>query len=189
MKSSSAPSTKSAGSTKAPTSAASNYAPSVPITVYRELAAELQAIKSLLDTTNQRNQQLTQENQLLRQEMERVVGQALQLQQVLQLGMPATPPHPAQADAEQVAQQIRAGQFFSPPAPVEPQPPTPPVLDDPTLLSNQLFTEEPSAPRRVESAKAPRDLGNFWLTVLVILIIITAFGAGFILVRPYLKNR
>ena len=46
-----------------------NYPPSVPLYVYRELTAELQAIQSKLDVVTNHNQKLAQENQQLRQEI------------------------------------------------------------------------------------------------------------------------
>ncbi len=45
------------------------YSPSVPISVYRELAAELQAAEALLDSLNAQNQHLAKHNQKLRQEI------------------------------------------------------------------------------------------------------------------------
>jgi len=56
---------------------------SVPISVYRELAAELQTAEAMLDSLNAQNQQLVQQNQHLRQEIEKVVQSALHMQQVV----------------------------------------------------------------------------------------------------------
>ena len=62
---------------KAPT----NYAPSVPMSVYRELAAELRTNKAVIDSLNSRNQQLIQQNQFLKQEIHNVVQATLNLGQ------------------------------------------------------------------------------------------------------------
>jgi len=45
------------------------YSPSVPLSVYRELAAELQAAEAMLDSCNAQNQHLAKQNQQLRQEI------------------------------------------------------------------------------------------------------------------------
>ncbi|MEL6813905.1 MAG: hypothetical protein AAFP03_03710 [Cyanobacteria bacterium J06598_3] len=61
--------------------APTNYAPSVPMSVYRELAAELRANKAVIDSLNSRNQQLVQQNQFLKQEIHNVVQATLNLGQ------------------------------------------------------------------------------------------------------------
>ncbi|NET39889.1 MAG: hypothetical protein F6K19_49375 [Cyanothece sp. SIO1E1] len=89
-----------------PKSAVPNsYAPAVPISVYRELAEELQATKSMLESVNGQNQQLAKQNQQLRQEIEKVVQSALQLRQMADANQfagttwnapPVAPPKPTQ---------------------------------------------------------------------------------------------
>ncbi len=51
------------------------------MTVYRELAAELRANKAVIDSLNSRNQQLLNQNQMLRQEIHNVVQATLSLGQ------------------------------------------------------------------------------------------------------------
>ncbi|NJM99756.1 MAG: hypothetical protein HC800_23785, partial [Phormidesmis sp. RL_2_1] len=65
----------------AESSASANYSPSVPMSVYRELAAELRANKAVIDSLNSRNQQLLQQNQFLKQEIHNVVQATLSLGQ------------------------------------------------------------------------------------------------------------
>ncbi|MEM9090158.1 MAG: hypothetical protein AAGC93_15585 [Cyanobacteria bacterium P01_F01_bin.53] len=62
---------------KAPT----NYSPSVPMSVYRELAAELRTNKAVIDSLNSCNQQLIEQNQFLKQEIHNVVQATLNLGQ------------------------------------------------------------------------------------------------------------
>lgn len=62
-------------------SAPTHYAPSVPMSVYRELAAELRANKAVIDSLNSRNQQLLSQNQRLKQEIHNVVQATLSLGQ------------------------------------------------------------------------------------------------------------
>ena len=60
-----------------------NYSPSVPISVYREATAELQAAQIKLESLKVHNEQLMQQNQKLRIEIEKVVNSAMQLQEAL----------------------------------------------------------------------------------------------------------
>ena len=75
-----------------------SYSPSVPISLYREVTAELQAAQAMLDSLKTHNQQLVQQNQQLRREVETVVQVSQQLQQVVnsaqsvtQTGIPQMP--------------------------------------------------------------------------------------------------
>ena len=74
-----------------PRSAPTNYAPSVPMSVYRELASELRANKAVIDSLNSRNQQLLQQNQYLKQEIHNVVQAALSLGQAAGVARQAPP--------------------------------------------------------------------------------------------------
>ncbi len=73
--------------------------PSVPLTVYRELAAELQATQAMLDSLHAQNQQLSQENQSLSyqnqqllSEVHNVVHSVFTLRQVADTLEPSNPP-------------------------------------------------------------------------------------------------
>jgi cobalamin biosynthesis Mg chelatase CobN len=169
-------------------SASGNYAPSVPISVYRELAAELQATKTMLESVNTQNQQLQQENQVLRQEMESLVQHAVKLQHVLHPGIAATP-SPAQINATHLASQIRTGQFSDRPSTTAN--PSPAFSEAPHSdeLSDELFTEQAEISQPKSDRHPPKDLSSFWMTLVVVVIVITAFGAGFLVVRPWLSNR
>jgi hypothetical protein len=178
---------------------ATGYAPSVPISVYRELAAELQATKTLLDSLNNQNQQLTQQNQQLRQELERVVQAALNSQQVansLQVpGWGAPPPpapshaHPSahpEVQAESIRPVPRTQRMGRSNPKSEPKPAKRP--SEPQILSEERFTEQPELnPRIQRQGTTAKEMGGFWLTLLIAAIVITAFGAGFMVVRPLLS--
>ncbi len=172
-----------------PVTATGSVAPSpntirtVPISVYKELAAELQASRAMLDSLNAQNQQLLQQNQRFRQEIERLVQVCGSLQQVAGLPQPtwvtptqappsrtpSTPPNP---------QAVR-----STPPEVAPFVPHPPESPQP------LFTEQTEIqPQPTAQASAAREMGGFWLWVTMFVIIITAFGAGFLVMRPLLPN-
>jgi len=174
---------------------ASGYAPSVPISVYRELAAELQATKTLLDSLNNQNQQLTQQNQQLRQELERVVQAALNSRQVADsLKIPGWGKSPAhahpsahpEAQVEPMRPVPRTQRTGRSTPQGEPKPAKRPP--EPPILSDELFTEQPAVhPRSQRQETTAKEMGGFWLTLLITAIVITAFGAGFMVVRPLLS--
>ena len=68
-----------------------NYPSSVPLCVYRELTAELQAVQSKLDVVTNHNQKLVQENQQLRQEITKVIQSCLELQKFVNTPSPSSP--------------------------------------------------------------------------------------------------
>jgi hypothetical protein len=139
-----------------------NGTPSVPMSVYKELAAELQATRAMVDSLNQKNQQLQQQNQTIRQEVERVVQASFNLQQIVEFTNPVV------AAAEPFARST--------------------ALDP--LLSNQWHTEEPSRPYKIpKEPKQPRDLGNFGVALTILVVVLTAFGLGFVAVKQLLPSR
>lgn len=173
------------------------HAPTVPISVYRELAAELQATKAMLDSLNTQNQQVVRQNHLLRQEIERLIQSALNLQQISASYQPGTPPAElARLNADAVADQLRPSRPARRPRPAEspnaqPNPalPNQPAIA-PDFLSNDLFTEQDGTHRLSRDAHKPsRDLSTIWLWLVVLAIIVTAFGAGFMMVKPLLPKR
>jgi len=167
----------------------SGATPTVPLKVYRELSAELQATKAMLDSQNGQNQQLLQQNQQLRQEIERLVQSALNLQQIV-TASPVNrdaPTEAARLNAEALAAQIRpsrAGMGDRPPSAAAPSPQS--FFSDPDL--KPTHTEEPGISPRTSRAATPRDLNGIWLWLTVIAIIATAFAAGFVLVKPLLPS-
>lgn len=291
-----------------PQPAQSNYAPSVPMSVYRELAAELRANRAVIDSLNSRNQQLLQQNQLLKQEIHNVVQATLHLGQYAGVARPANsagfmpergeeaaaviasetlaklarkealrsaeefpeeatvgmPPH-SMADLSHASpfskfgeEQAQAGPAAFggstvtsiPPrnrlpkpipdkkASLQPShkvglPPTPPAdfpqpkgpqratqkgrPSTPSAAGRQmlpkrsgpasakplavpgagiqaprqkLFTEQPSGFRSsVLDREENKEIGGIWLVLSIILIIVTAFGAGFLIMKPLLNDR
>lgn len=263
-------------------SAPTNYAPSVPMSVYRELAAELRANKAVIDSLNSRNQQLIQQNQKLKKEIHNVVQATLNLGQFAGVARPAgqdSVPNAigpdtlaklvrAQGEANKTAGNIPIAEpdainyDISPQRQPAPQPPQnrqqqgmPPVrpqqhaprqqsqqrrpqpiqsgtrLSAPTNVpapkrtakpaSMQVKTNRPPAPPRQAAPKkridvaiatkaAPaklfteqtgeyrssvldspdeKEIGGIWLALSIILIIVTAFGAGFLIMKPLLNDR
>ncbi|NEQ49125.1 MAG: hypothetical protein F6K11_03195 [Leptolyngbya sp. SIO3F4] len=189
------PSYKS-GSGRNPIRADSNYSPSVPVSVYRELAAELQATKAMVDSLSAQNNHLTRQNHLLRQDIHQMV------QVALQLGHQAGVAHPAEAEMSFAA---------APPLDLQPHPQTDwqarqpealeeeeeeiqplPALQRPKAKAalSKVFTEQSGDNRRYSlESSTGGSLSTLWLIVSIAIIILTAFGAGFLIMRPLISDR
>jgi hypothetical protein len=145
----------------------------------------------MVDALNQKNHQLDRENQVLRQEMYRVVQSVMTLQPWVEasrtdlrsdVARPA--PHPVAknnghrptweetAAATAIASKLRA--------PIEP--------NGLGLSADQQVTEVPASLPKVTQTKPSGGLGGVWLTLTVLVIIATAFGAGFLIMRPLLPT-
>ncbi|MGG6292844.1 hypothetical protein ACQ4M4_00350 [Leptolyngbya sp. AN02str] len=157
----------------------------VPITVYRELAAELQATKAMLDSVHAQNQQLVRQNQQLRQELERIGQSVGSIQQIAASLQPnwGTPTDADRMDAAAIAAQIRPGRSDS----RTPQPDSPNGHSN-TPTPPTLFSEQGALPHQPSSVSTPRDLSGLWLGLTVFVIIVTAFGAGFMVVKPLIPS-
>ena len=168
---------RSAPSSSAPEA----YSPSVPISLYREVATELQASQALLESLKANNRELTEQNQQLRVEIERVVQSALQLRQKADsfqsVGLPGAivpPPQPVYLEKPPAPRSPRAAKAKLPEPPREPE---------------ILFTEQPSnQPARTQAAKSA-EVNGWWLALIICSIVVTAFGTGFLIVRPLLPHR
>jgi hypothetical protein len=156
---------------------------SVPLSVYRELAAELQATRAMVDSLNGKTQQLNQENQKLRQEMQRVVQSVLMLQpwvETMPIEASAVPMgKKAQTVAGATWEETAAASAIAAKLRNSAEPP----------LSDALFTEASASPQQVTQTKPAAKLGNLWLTLTIIVIIVSAFGAGFLIMRPFLASK
>lgn len=162
-------------------------APSVPISLYREVATELQSARTVMESLKLQNQQLLQQNQQLRIEIERVVQSALQLRQVAD-GQATV--NPAIQSQEPTGLELH---FSSNPVAevITPAPagPTPPQADS-APAKKPLFTgQQEPLPRRSTGSDRPAEVGGWWLALVIFLIVLTAFGTGFLIVRPLLPNR
>ena len=168
---------------------ASSYAPSVPISLYREVTAELQAAKLAMESLKTQNQQLAKQNQQLRQEIEKTVQSALTLRQAAN-GMPTINPDapPAPPMRLDLVQEIEP-KFQIPMMPARPMK-SEPRFEPVAVHEEDLVIEEDSRPRRKIKleAESSSELGGWWLAVAIALIVVTAFGAGFLIVRPLLPS-
>ncbi|MGK7921353.1 MAG: hypothetical protein AB4080_15230 [Trichodesmium sp.] len=186
-----------------------NYSPSVPISVYREATGELQSTQIKLESLKVHNEQLIQQNQKLRREIENVINSAIQLQEALnavqsitQVGQPQIPSFPNSDKKIDNSVSSNYSNYLSsdfevdapdmsPPSPPSPSLPfTQPKSTDPDFPEH-LFTEEPDQSRygRFPKSNQVSELNGLWLIVAICLIVIAAFGAGYWVIRPILNNR
>ena len=178
------------------------YSPSVPISVYREASAELQATQIKLESLKVHNEQLIQENQKLRKEIEKVINSAIQFQaalntaqSVIQDVQPQIPSFPdSQSRINTVSSNYLSSDFevenpeISHPSPSLPF--TEPRAKEPNFPEN-LFTEEPDKSRysRFTSSTQVSNLNGISLVVAFFLIVIAAFCVGYLVMRPKLNQR
>jgi uncharacterized protein YhaN len=236
----------------------SGYQASVPVTVYRELAAELQSTQAKLSFFQLQNEQLTKQNQMLLQEFEAIAQSTDRVQTILtqsnlpdskltdvlagirassqtnpaparsnpqpQGRPPAAKPRPADKPATQVsprkvaAQQkntaiqeaiSRARQLATDAAPQNDHEPMAsealyydssfasfeasdpaPISKTKALPKLEIREEISSRPLRTESIEDSREnsgLSGWVLTVTIVAIVLTSFGAGYLLMRPFVK--
>lgn len=179
---------KSKSVTAEPMAGASSNAhrASVPITVYRELAAELQATQVQLESLHEQNQRLLQQNQQLRAEIDNVLNSTQQLQQVVRSfeidTLPSEPfPKMIIPGEKKKTAPLPPPEILSPPPP---QPENRPFESPENLIAE---VQEPF-PRPSRSAESSSEISGWMLFGAIFLIIMTAFGTGFLVVRPLLNN-
>lgn len=175
-----------------PSTSANAYSPSVPISVYRELADELQAARTTMDSLKVQNQQLVKQNQQLRQEVEKVIQSAQHLQYVIDSFKPgggvegtrsqySKPPESRSTTSSSARTANNSPDFeFAPPS-HNPEPPSSPYRET-------VVIEQESRSRRTPPSEGLSDVSGWMLIVAILLIVLTAFGTGFLIVRPLLNN-
>jgi len=218
------------------------YSPSVPISLYRELAAELQAARSLVENLSAQNQYLVQQNQQLRQEITDFVRLAKHSQHVIDAfggsqtsplreeseiaeanfytefspetaAVPASTPYsPQETPRDFPSTNSNRRDIVSPQASLEDRniAVTPPAKNRPSrlvvnrnsvsvkdrvtptnVLGESVFIEQESERkvRRGVAAETSSEVNSWLLAIIILTIVLTAFGTGFLFVRPLLKGR
>ncbi|BAT54096.1 hypothetical protein NOS3756_30610 [Nostoc sp. NIES-3756] len=180
---------------------------SVPLYVYRELAVELKATQDKLDALTAKNQQLAQENQMLRHEISQVVQSFLHLQKVVDHRVSSSHPemknpsdqYPELQPRPQTVRSATLGGASSR-QPVVPQPPSSknrrpnisiPIEEIITPTPETVLIEEQEvgySPFPTTKAQ-PQEFKNWWLVICIILIMLSAFGAGYLIVRPLFEHQ
>jgi cobalamin biosynthesis Mg chelatase CobN len=185
--------------TTPPTPSNQPYSPSVPISLYREVVAELQTAQERLESLTTQNHQLLQQNRQLRQEIETVVQSAVHLQQVVDAWEPQSPPGNRNGDRTQRGEAPYSATLH--PESGHPQLSGIPgsAVGSPFAMTEMgatpgtgepLFTEQPETrPRRTNRPVKRSDLGGLGLLIMILLIVVSAFGAGYWIVRPLLMQQ
>ncbi|MEB3180509.1 MAG: hypothetical protein VKL59_15990 [Nostocaceae cyanobacterium] len=190
-----------------------NYSASVPLSVYRQLAAELQAAEAMINSLSLQNKHLAQENHELRQEIEKAVQAVLRLKRVVDsyaAGNYNQPPHTSvdtKADPNRPPANLPRTKQRPPrqPYPVPPElqrihqrsspqerPPSPPPADKAQDYPppEKYFTEQEERRYRYPTPKdVSAEVNGWWLALAIFFIVITAFGVGYLAVRPLLQNQ
>ncbi|MBD2353918.1 hypothetical protein H6G41_04660 [Tolypothrix sp. FACHB-123] len=191
-----------------PTPTTPTYPPSVPLSVYRELADELQVAQAQLKTLGVKNQQLTQENQLLRQEMTKLIQSCLRLQKLVDFpGQQPNQPHsqaPSTSNEGKNTTPPKAGTKTRPRQQVpRPRPPvsevpgkksqpasvSTPVMEMMQPKSQPVFIEEQEVRYYAANEPETKEISGWWLIISILLIMLTAFSAGYLVVRPLFEHQ
>ena len=185
-----------------------NYAPSVPISLYRELAGEVKEKQVMLESLQQQNRQLLQQNQQLRGEIEQLARSVVRLQQIANIPQPPVQPVAVPAIDPPIhhnyepTPRVAPPPVAAPPRPVdlpsEPAPsltkPEPEMAQSPPDLPVEpenlpLVTEQeerpyprPSAPERAS------EMNGIGLAIAIFLIAALAGTASFLIVRPLIQQ-
>lgn len=164
-----------------------NYRPAVPISVYRELAKELQTTKSELEAVKVQNHQLTNDNKLMRQELAKIT-QCVQAFQQVQGNANETNNPALTLEKAAIADFPSEGKPAPPPPLNSPPSPEPAFEDMDRETEYAIEVEEPSKNRRLSLLDSSGDISGWLLAIAIALMILTAFSAGFLFLRPWLMN-
>lgn len=168
--------------------------------VYRELAAELEATQAKLDALTAKNKQLVQENQLLRHEVKKVVQSFLHLQKLVGSDTtpssyqaqsssfdvkspnnhPVTDTHPRQQvsrSRQPAAPQVTNSKSHRSDFSI-------PIMDINAPIPHTVFIEEQEVAYYPTAQTQAKQINGWWLAITILLIMLTAFAAGYLIVRP-----
>ncbi|MEO1430221.1 MAG: hypothetical protein AAFS12_07735 [Cyanobacteria bacterium J06632_19] len=189
---------------QSPESFNQSYSASVPLSVYRELSAELQMAQAAIHQLNQQNEYLAQENHVLRQEIAKTVNAVLHLQNAVNSSNYSTdavytntPPR----TYNQTSAKTKKKQYAPPNRQYRPQEApqqqvrrsrTSPVAHNVTEffepLPEPVFIEEEQVNYYYDDESEMSQVSGWWLIFAIVFIIVMGFGAGYLVVRPLLEN-
>jgi hypothetical protein len=176
---------------------------SVPISVYRQLAGELNMVKTELTALKSENQQLRNNNQQLQQQVAHVMNAAERLKSIVNqydfgLAMPLV--------VQPTIPTPMSNPSFAVPLPLEnaisaPQPPQRERIPEPEIAPIPRLPERSTAPRKVIETIAPPDfphheeaepsggINAFAVIGAIFLIVLTSLGAGYLIVLPLMNQK
>ncbi|MDB9313674.1 hypothetical protein PN462_11235 [Spirulina sp. CS-785/01] len=156
---------------------AQGYRPSVPITVYRQLAQELQVTKEEMSHLQRKNQHLMEQNTLMREELAKISQSVETLQQVTASYdgegnvITSEPPKHQETEIQESPEPSLALSNFE---------------DD---FESSLVMEVEEKPERRPSLQERMGDANGWLVVVtLVFVVLTVFGGTYLLVRPLFSN-
>lgn len=189
---------------------ASYSSPSVPISVYKQLAGELNVAKNEVTALKTENQQLRSNNQKLQNQVLQVIQAGEHLKQMVnrydfgaesyQLA-PSDQATPTKEIAPafpvpQLPESTPQPQQVAPPAPAKipsqkksksPQRQATPTQSPKSAKPVKLATVDPSShPKTTDEAEG--GVNGWFIFIVAIAIVCTAFGAGYMVVLPLLNN-
>ncbi|WP_009632394.1 hypothetical protein [Synechocystis sp. PCC 7509] len=150
------------------------YAPSIPVSVYKELAIQLQASKALSEALNAQNQQLLRQNQQLQQELNKAIESVVYWRQI----------NNAQKTPDRSFEQTQSVDHNSSPSAYG----SLPFLPKPTKIAPVISEQEQGRYRRPSPASDAK-ISSWSLAIAIGLIMVTAFGAGYFMMRPLVRSR
>lgn len=158
----------------------------VPLAVYRKLAAELQTAEAMLESLNAHNQHLAKQNQQLRQEVDRAVQSVLHLQQVADAS--AANQTYGYYPTHKYRESSRSRTKADPSAVGGPSPF--PFKQPKSIWSGKVLTTEESGKyHRHSRLNGAVEASGWGLAVAIMLVVLSAFGAGYVIVRPLMPSR
>ncbi|BAY96675.1 hypothetical protein NIES37_06090 [Tolypothrix tenuis PCC 7101] len=189
--------------------------PSVPLSVYRELADELKSAQIQIDALTSKNHKLVQENQLLRQEITKVVESLLHLQKLVDVptpppAKPSDRPAPTPeanttaATKQPPAKEARPRQQVASRPTAKPEVPSAkgakgakgdrthipvPVTEMLPSIPETILIEEQEVRYYGPNESEPKEISGWWLAISILLIMLTAFSAGYLVVRPFFEHQ
>ncbi|ALF51803.1 hypothetical protein ACX27_01385 [Nostoc piscinale CENA21] len=182
--------------------ASPNHPSSVPLYVYRELAAELEATQAQLDALTAKNQQLVQENKFLRQEIAKVLQSVSQLQKLVDFRVPeskdSNPPtrasgegkNPTRQPKKEARPRSQSSRPRPPAAPKTKRRPFPlPVVEISSHQPETIFIEEQPVSYYPARETDKKGINGWGLVITIVLVMLTAFGAGYLIVRPLFAHQ
>lgn len=193
---------------------ASNYIPqnsypaTVPLSVYRDLAAELQAAQAHIQQLTAQNQQIVRENQLLRQEIANTVQAVMHLQNIANGRQPINAnyinQHYINQDTPNSHSDFSGQQGLKTPInevhrPAKPnrgavrsQPPAKRGVRQNfsayTPQPETVYIEEQEISYYSDADAETSAMNSWWMLLAIALIVLTAFGAGYLVVKPLIDS-
>jgi hypothetical protein len=170
--------------------------PSVPIAIFRELSADLQATHANIESLQAENLELAAQNQQLRHDLEQLAAQTQEVVQRFrhmaigaatddglmldELGFDA---ESATTRSQVLEQLYRALPGYAPDAAVAPRSGG---EHRPKAARPRQFSTQAPPPFYATATASDAELSGWKLTLVMGLIVFSAFGAGFLVVRPLL---